>query len=90
MCTTKYKNVLEKNQHKSEIRRPNSRAKAKVGPHSNCNSWFRGTVNCGAPAMETSQLPRLQAQTLPNETSPTGKNYPTTKMVITFEPVMRF
>ena len=81
---------LKKNQHKSEIRRQNSRAKAKVGPHSRCNSWFRGSVNFGAPAMETRQLPRLQAQILPDETPPTGKNHPTTKMVVTFEPVMQF
>ena len=40
--------------------------------------------------LETSLLRRLQAQTLPDATSPVGKIYPFTKMAITFEPVMRF
>ena len=38
--------------------------------------------------LKTSLLRRLQAQTLPNATTPIGKIFLFTKMDVTFEPVM--
>ena len=40
--------------------------------------------------IKTSLLRKMQAQTLPDATTPIGQIYPFTKMTATVEPVMRF
>ena len=56
------------------------------------NWYLRATLSASNTLnyLKTSLLRRLQAQTLPNATPPTGKIYPFTNMAVTFEPEMRF
>ena len=43
----------------------------------------------GFPLLKTSLLGRLQTWTLPNATPPIDKNHPSTKIAVTFEPIMQ-
>ena len=61
---------------------------AKYGKSSTKSSGIMALEVCSK--LKTSLLRRMQAQTLPNATPPTGKINPFSKIAIPFEPVMRF
>ena len=52
--------------------------------------FIEGPINTIRIIIYTSLLRRLHAQTLPDATPPIGKIHHFSKMVVTFEPLMRF